>query len=161
MQTTVKLQDMFTYSGIPIFIVSLIVLGIAIYLYKTRKIKPKTVINNTNLNVNIPKQPIIKNIFEIKNRYLKQLNNIEINYKNNKADLRSSYQLISEVIRMFVYEVTEIKTQNYSLSEIKRLNIPQLYDLIAEFYEPEFASRSVGDFDTSINKARRVISEWR
>lgn len=61
---------------------------------------------------------------------------------------------------MFVFEVTDITTQNYSLSEIKKLNIPILYELIEEYYEPEFAEQTNGDFDNSINKARRVIEQW-
>ena len=62
---------------------------------------------------------------------------------------------------MFVFEITDITTQNYSLSEIKKLNIPILYDLIEEYYEPEFASKPKGDFEKSIIKARRVINEWK
>lgn len=63
-------------------------------------------------------------------------------------------------MRMFVFEVTDIKIQNYSLKEIKKTNIPNLYELIEEYYEPEFASKSVGDFGISIEKARRVIEKW-
>ena len=75
-------------------------------------------------------------------------------------ELRKAYQMISETIRMFVFEITDITTQNYTLQEIKRLSIPKLYDLIKEFYEPEFASKSKGNFNDSINKARRIINEW-
>ena len=159
MQTTVKLQDLFTYSAIPMVIVGIIVLAITIYLLSKRKKKEKVV--NNNMNVNIAPQPIIKNIPLIKDKYLQQLNNIEMDYKENRIDLRIAYQFISETIRFFVFEVTDIKAQNFSLREIKKLNIPQLYELIAEYYEPEFASKTVGDFDSAINKARRVISEWR
>ena len=79
---------------------------------------------------------------------------------NNKIELREAYQQISSEMRLFVFEMTDIKTQNYSLAEIKELNLPILYELIEEYYEPEFASKSVGDFNASITKARRVISEW-
>lgn len=103
----------------------------------------------------------IKNIPVIKNKYLQQLNDIEDKYTNNKIELRKAYQLISEAIRLFVFEVTDITTQNYSLTEIKKINIPVLYELIEEYYEPEFASKTIGDFNSSINKARRVINEWK
>ena len=75
-------------------------------------------------------------------------------------NLREAYQLISESIRMFIFEVTDITTQNYSLIEIKKLNIPKLYELIEEYYEPEFSSKPSGDFEAAINKARRIIREW-
>ena len=96
----------------------------------------------------------------IKNKYLSQLDSIEYKYNNEMIELRKAYQLISEAIRLFVFEITDITTQNYSLLEIEKLNIPSLYELIKEYYEPEFASKSVGDFNSSINKARRVISQW-
>ena len=102
----------------------------------------------------------IKDIPVIKSKYLNQLNSIEYKYNNEMIELRKAYQLISETIRLFVFEITDITTQNYSLSEIKKLNIPILYELIKEYYEPEFASKSIGDFNNSINKARRVINEW-
>ena len=81
-------------------------------------------------------------------------------YKSGKISLRKAYQQISEAVRYFVFEVTGISTQNFSLSEIKNANIPGLYDLIEEYYEPEFASKTNGDFDSAISKARRIINEW-
>lgn len=159
MQTTVKLQELFSYSIIPIIVVIIPIIGIITYLILTRK--SKNVESVRNEPITNSKKQNFRNIGEIKNQYLQQLNIVENNYKNNKIELRQAYQKISGIIRLFIYEVTDIKTQNYSLSEIKKLNIPQLYDLIEEFYEPEFASKSEGDFNLSINKARRVIVEWK
>ena len=92
--------------------------------------------------------------------YIKNLDSIESKYNNQKIELRQAYTLISEAVRMFVFEATDIKTQNYSLNEIKKMNLPVLYDLIKEYYEPEFAFKPVGDFSSSINKARSVILKW-
>ena len=157
MQTSVNLQEPFTYSLIPVVIVVIMIAFISIYfIYK--KIKNKAKINDVK-DEKIPKK-IKLNIPEIKNKYLKQLDLIQSQYFNNKIELREAYQQISSEMRLFVFEMTDIKTQNYSLAEIKELNLPILYELIEEYYEPEFASKSVGDFNASITKARRVISEW-
>ena len=156
MQTFINLQEPFTYSVIPmvIFIIIIVILTCYLLFFK----KKKEVLNVENVKV-IPEKNI-KNIPVIKDKYLKQLDSIEYKYSNNMIELRKAYQLISEAIRLFVFEVTDITTQNYSLAEIKKLNIPHLYNLIEEYYEPEFASKSIGDFNNSINKARRVINEW-
>lgn len=158
MQTTINLQQPFTYSIIPLIIAIIVIIAMTcylIYLYKQKvKIKKEVV------EMKIIPEKNIKNIPVIKNKYLKQLDSIEYKYTNNTIELRKAYQMISESIRMFVFEITDITTQNYSLSEIRKLNIPNLYKLIEEYYEPEFASKSVGDFSASINKARRVINEW-
>ena len=157
MQTSIKLQGLFTYSLIPLGITVLLIIILTcclFYLKYRKKVKIK--------EDKVEKFPEIneKNIAEIKRKYLKKLNLIENKFKNGTIQLREAYQSISEAIRLFVFEVTEIKTQNYSLIEIKKLNMPVLYELIEEYYEPEFASKSKGDFAASIDKARRVINEW-
>ncbi len=158
MQTSINLQDPFKYSIIPLMITLCLIIVITYYLIYSRKKKEKVKVPENKIKV-IPEKNI-KNIPVIKSKYLNQLDSIEYKYNNKMIELRTAYQLISEAIRLFVFEVTDITTQNYSLSEIKKLNIPNLYELIKEYYEPEFASKSVGDFNSSINKARRVINEW-
>ena len=157
MQTTIKLQEPFMYSKNLLIIIICIVLSITcylIYFYKKKKVVKKEEIIKAIPNKNI------KNIPVIKSKYIEQLEAIEYKYKNEMIELRKAYQLISESIRMFIFEVTDITTQNYSLIEIKKLNIPKLYELIEEYYEPEFASKSSGNFESAINKARRIVREW-
>lgn len=154
MQTSVNLQENFTYSLIILAIIFLMIIIESFFLFSKRRKKEKNIIKE------IPKKNV-KNIPVIKNKYLNKLNSIEYKYIHNQISLRKAYQLISEEIRLFVFEITDITTQNYSLDEIKKINIPNLYDLIEEYYEPEFASKVVGDFNSSIKKARSVISEWK
>lgn len=156
MQTNVTLQDPYQYSMAPLIltIVFAIILG-GYWIYQKRKTKSYI----QEEVVKIPEKNI-KNIPAIKRKHLKQLESIENQYEMQKIDLRKAYQCISEDIRMFIFEVTDITTQNYSLEEIKKINMPQLYELIKEYYEPEFASKSVGDFTNSIQKARGIINEW-
>lgn len=159
MQTTINLQEPFTYSLIPLVIIIVCIIIATIYLLNLKNSKKEIEIKREDVK-KIPEKNI-KNIPVIKNKYLQQLKDIEDKYTNNKIELRKAYQLISEAIRLFVFEVTDITTQNYSLAEIKKINIPELYNLIEEYYEPEFASKTMGDFSSSINKARRVINEWK
>ena len=159
MRTTINLQEPFTYSFLPLIITFLLIIGFTIYIILSKK--PKDKVKGKMEEVKVIPERNIKNIPVIKNKYLQQLNDIEDKYTNNQIELRKAYQLISEAIRLFVFEVTDITTQNYSLTEIKKINIPVLYELIEEYYEPEFASKTIGDFNSSINKARRVINEWK
>lgn len=156
MQTSINLQEPFTYSIIPLIIVIILMVIETCYFIYLKIINKET----KQEEVKVIPEKNIKNIPVIKEKYSNQLTTIEYKYKNNMIELRKAYQLISETIRLFIFEVTDITTQNYSLMEIKKLNIPDLYNLIEEYYEPEFASKSIGDFDNSINKARRIINEW-
>lgn len=158
MRTTVSLQEPFTYSLIPLVIFITIIIGLTIYLIFSKK---KSDNNKENEEVKKIPDKNIKDIPAIKNKHIQKLDEIENEFNNQKITLRKAYQLISETVRVFVFEVTDITTQNYSLREIKKLNMPNLYDLIKEYYEPEFASKTVGDLEISINKARRIIKEWK
>ena len=158
MQTSINLQEPFAYSIIPVIIAICLTLIVTYYLIYSRKKKEKYKVDEEKVKA-IPEKNI-KNIPVIKGKYLNQLDTIEYKYTNNMIELRQAYQMISEATRLFVFEITDITTQNYSLKEIKKLNIPNLYELIKEYYEPEFASKSVGNFEASINKARRIINEW-
>ncbi len=160
MQTSINLQNMYNYSVWPLVLVFLIfaIMTIGLIIVLIKKNKRQVAVKKPDVK-KIPEKNI-KNIPVIKSKYIKQLNGIESKFKDKKIDLRKAYQEISETVRLFVFEVTDVTTQNYSLSEIKKANIPGLYELIEEYYEPEFAEKSVGDFDDAINKARRIVSEW-
>lgn len=159
MQTTVSLQEPFGYSIFLLVIMATLLIGLTWYTIYLKKKKLKLTLNEIDVKP-IPEKNI-KEISVIKDKYLKKLEDIEYKYNNKKIELRQAYQSISEIVRLFVFEITDITTQNYSLSEIKKLNIPILYELIKEYYEPEFACKSTGDLMASISKARRVINEWK
>lgn len=104
----------------------------------------------------------IKNvdINEIKRKYLEELDVIESQLNTNMIHIRIAYQDISRIIRHFVYEVTNIHVQNYSLKEIKDLDMPMLYELMQEYYVPEFSKYSYGNVKDSLQKTRKVIEKW-
>lgn len=153
MPITVELQDMFSYSPIPIIVIALIVIiPLILLLIKAIKAKKKTI-------KDVPK-PKPVNVAHVKNKYIKMLDNIVQRRQNNKISDRDAFQELSKVIRHFVFDLTGIKVQNYTLEEIGKLNIPNLYYLIAECYVPEFAEDDKTEVYDTINKARKVIEEW-
>jgi hypothetical protein len=154
MQTSVSLQEPYSFSIVPIIvlvIIAAVLLFVLLFLKKNKEEQPE---------VKAIPQRNIKNIPAIKNKHLRELEAIEYQYKSNKLELRKAYQMISENVRLFVFEVTDITTQNYSLMEIKKLNIPNLYETIAEYYEPEFSKKPSGDFINSVNKAKDIIQKF-
>ena len=158
MQTSVSLQEMYRHSPLSLLLIVAITIGFTVYLYYSKKPKDVKKLNDKEKAKILPEKN--KNIPVIKSKYLKKLESVESNFKNGKIELRKAYQSISEIVRMFVFEVTDIQTQNYTLDEIKKLNMGGLTELIEEFYEPEFAQKSIGDFDASIEKARSIIKKW-
>ncbi len=95
-----------------------------------------------------------------KRRYLRELDRIDSAVYAGRITVRDAYQRMSVVIRLFVYEATKIRVQDCTLSEIRALNMPALTQLVAEYYEPEFAEYTMANIKQSIFKTRRVIETW-
>jgi len=154
MQISVNLQSPFSYSIYPIIIILIIVIIYTIYLIiKANK-------KSTKEEVPTLEKVEIKDVNAIQKKYINKLNTIEADLDANKISVRKAYQELSTVIRHFVYEVTDIKVQYYTLREIKKLNMPILYELIQEYYIPEFSKYSIGNIKESIEKTRKVIQKW-
>ena len=151
MQLSVKLQELFSYSILPIIILIIILFLFSMYFLRKRNKKKET--------------PVIKEIDKIdiniiQEKYIIKLEELKKDLEKNKISIREAYQALSELVRYFVYEVTNIEVQNYTLKEIKKLNIPVLYNLIKEYYAPEFANISLGNVKESIERTKEVIKKW-
>lgn len=152
MQVTTQLRGMFSYSLLPILLLSTIL--IIIFFFLTSKKKPYK-----------EKPPIITltppQIDTIKTEYLAQIYTISSEYQAHKITNRKAYQKLSKLIRNFIFETTHIQVQNYTLQEIKEQQIPILYELVREYYDPEFSKNEQGNILESIEKTRQVIEKWK
>ena len=151
MQSSVEFRNPFTYDeGIIIIFVFLIV-AIIVYLYLSRPKKEK-------IKVIIPPK---KDLNMIKKNYLQKLDSLLADTKSEKINYRSAYLKLSKIIRDFIFEATNINVSSVSLAEVKGLKMPQLYELMEEYYAPEFARFYKGDIESSIEKTRGVITRWK
>lgn len=147
---SVGLQESFQYSIILPIIFFIIIVLILFMIFKKKKNKQKIVI----------KEIEEKDLVKIKEKYIEQLNQLSKKIEKNQIKNRNAYQKLSEIIRNFVYEATDIKVQNYTLKEIRNLNLPPLYELIREYYAPEFSRFVLGNIKESVIKTRGVIEKW-
>lgn len=151
---SVPLQEPFSYSLIPVIISAIIsVLGIiaivVLYIKKHPK-KAKIAIRETTVNE--------RN--RIKMKYIQRLNQLLQMVCSGQMAPKIAYQSLSMCIREFVYEMTGIEAQKYTLQDIKQLRLPILEMLISEYYVPEFSMSAEGDIQQSIEKTRRIIEQW-
>ncbi len=150
MQTQINLNEMFSYSLVPI-IVLVIIFILTIIIFKFIKENQQT------LQIIEPNR---KDKETIKEKYLFKINNLIIDVSNNKISNRNAYQQLSTLIRNFIFEMTSIKVQYYTLSDIEKINMPVLYELVNEYYDPEFAKEAEGNILQSIERTRKVIERW-
>lgn len=153
MQTYTELQPPFSYSLYPIILVIILLILLTLFVFMQKKKKELKKLPEV-------KDITLKDLNVIKRKYLSQLDEVNNKLNDNKISTRIAYQEISTIIRLFVYESTDIKVQHYTLKDIKRLNIPILYELIQEYYAPEFSEYILGDIKSSLEKTRKVIEKW-
>lgn len=155
MQTSIDLRAPFSYNIIPIIIGIIIIIIISIYFFVKNKSK-----NEKIISIDKRKELGELNIKEIKKKYINKLDKLKFSVENENIGLREAYQTLSSIIRYFVFDVTNIKVQNYTLEEVKKLDIKYLPELMEEYYRPEFAKESLGNIQMSINNAKGVIEKW-
>jgi len=147
MDSSIVLQEMFKYPAWPIVLMVLSLLGIAGYIWYRYIRKPK------EKPVKPVEKPVVTDIgvgLKIKVKYLERIEAYEADYNNNKISMRELYQHISMCIREFVTEMTGVDTTTYTLSDIRKLQIPALTGLIESYYRPEFSK----DVDRTEEDAR-------
>ena len=108
--------------------------------------------------------------FEKVRLYLKQsskkraLSEIELlmnDVNNNQVDNKLAYFRLSKIIRKFIYRSTNINVTSISLKEAKMLKLPQLSELMNEYYRPEFSENDFGHIEESIMHTKEVIEKWK
>ena len=157
MPTSVKLQDMESYSLIlTIIALTLIALPIVIFLiYKLINRTPRTKVPKPK-----PVPVIHYDPMQLKSMYLEKIKEIETRYRNNLIDLRQAHLDLSKTVREYCAKASGVPTDKFTLGEIARLGKPTLFQLIREFYEPEFAYGSDKDINDSFRNAWEVVRVW-
>lgn len=153
MQVQTSIRDLFQYSMLSLLIV-IFLIAIVVLLIMLTKLIPKPA----------PPQIVIiepENKQSVQQKYIELINKLINKVNNKQLTNRAAYQELSILIRHFVFEMTQIKVQNYSLNEIKTLNMPHLSALVEEYYHPEFAYLSNSNILESINKTKEVIVRWQ
>lgn len=162
MVTTVKQQPPFEYYWWVVMIAIIILaIGLALLLYSLNKYFELGLFSKKNKLIQKPPR---KELIQLKNEYAEKLRKLGWEYNAGEKSKREAYQRLSLLIRGFVHEATGINVENYTKKEIKKLGMPQLDRLMAEYYVPEFAEDERAkhkDFIASCNAALGVIGSWK
>lgn len=151
---SVKLQQPFSYSLIPIIICA-ILFGMSLVYFCVSYVKSRPNTVKPQIHMATP-----KNREKIKQFYLDKINQLHNAIVTQQIDSRNAYQKMSCYIREFVYEMTGMEVQKYTLQDIQQLKMPVLESLIAEYYVPEFAYAEEGNALASIEKTKRIMEKW-
>lgn len=152
-----ELQKPMSYAVWPMVVLGVIVFCIILYFLLPRIIRS---LRNKPKKAPTPHIRTYQDVLAIKGKYISELNALESNVLGQKITIRGAYQKMSTLIRRFVYEMTGIKVQNYTLEDIRKLNMPMLEQLIGEYLAPEFAKRTESNVMASLAKTKWVVERW-
>ena len=156
---SVGLHDPFSYSLI-YFLIAVVVMAGAAFLFSMFYWRYRLLRARYAQGRQVVKPPKVV-LPVIRHKYRRQLFRLQSAMQTESVETRVAYQELSRIIRMFTHDVTHIDVQNFSYSEISAQNIPQLTELVREYYEPEFAKDADGNISEALQKTGQVISLWR
>ena len=137
-------------------IIPILILVIIFFMYIFfHKLKTKNKKHVSKITITKP-----KDLISIQNKYLNLINDLSNKYQNKQISSRHAFQSLSVLIRKFIYEVTNINVDTLTLKDIDPIEMPILYELVSDYYDPEFASISKGNIIKAIEKTRKVIEKW-
>lgn len=156
MDTSVKLQGMLSFSKNPLLIFGAVIVAyllMIVILFVIRILKKRKPVKKA---ATVQEHRPVRN----KQKYLAELDSIKAEYDAGRIDYRKAYNRTSLCVRKFVHAATGKKVQSYTLEDIKNEGMTGLGQLIEEFYKPEFARESESDFESSLQKTKKVIEQW-
>lgn len=98
---------------------------------------------------------------EVRSRYLALLSEIAARYDAGRIVSREAHLELSLALRTFVYEMTGLKTQRMTLSQLRAHRLPLVGDAVALLYPGEFAAQGGAlSVPEAVGMAREVVSRW-
>ena len=156
---TVELQHPVSYS-IQYFLIGLAVAALAAFFISLAAWRFRMILAGRAGGGKAVKPPKIV-LRVIKSKYRGQINRLQAGLAQGAVTERVAFQELSRIIRQFVHEATRLNVQNFSFREIQALNIPQLTQLVREYYTPEFAESASGDLYGALGRTAQVMEAWR
>lgn len=163
METTITLQDPFSYALWPIVMLFLFlfVSGIVFWTqtgWKKRKSK------KDHMDKPLPKAKAaaqyVPSLTQVKQQYVKQLMELRKQYGNDAISDRVCYQNLSLLLRQFISAATGTDMTHMTLTEIRHMGMPKVERLIEEYYKPEFSTDAKCDPEGAMERTKKVIEEW-
>lgn len=161
MKTDITLREPYSYSLSLLIIFALIVIIPPLVVVIVKLIMMFAGKKNKRVRKEKPKKITKSYIEKLREGCLEHIAEIEKRYKDGITDYRAAYIELSYTVREFVQAVSGNNATNLTLEEIKELSRPELYSLIKQFYEPEFAfERGNAENENPFLDAGRVVEKW-
>jgi len=164
MSFSVDLQKPMSFAIWPIVLLGVLLLGAVLFVvikkivdnYKRKQAEKKLLEEKKKREPEVVKP----SLQELKNTYLAKIAQLEADFLGGKIESREAYKELSELFRTFVYDATGTPAHKYTLYDMRGLDKPIVYNLVNNYYAPEFSKNTKGNIIESIDFTKRAIFEW-
>lgn len=99
-------------------------------------------------------------MLDLKSYYILQMGTLYREAQAGTIAPRAAYERLSFLFRSFAQDAHGLDLQSVTLREIRATGDRNLYRLMSEYYEPEFAAMTSADVLASIRKTMKVVDSW-
>lgn len=157
MDSSISLQPGFGYGLAPVVVLAIFLIStlVVTIVKKNRKNDPFDIL-----------PPIHPPVFAKLNRdetkmlYISRLDKLEKQLMDGEITPRACFQNLSLIFRKFIKEYTGREVTNKTLTDLKKMDMPDMVVLIEQYYEPEFGENPTADARDAIESTKRIIRRW-
>lgn len=164
MSYSVDLQKPMSFAVWPIVLLGVLLLGavIALIVVKVIENNRRKAAERKRLEEERKKEPVVvkPSLQELKTTYLEKLAQLEAQFLGGQIESREAYTELSNLFRTFVYDATGTPAHKYTLYDMRGLDKPIVYNLVNNYYAPEFSKDTKGNVLESIDFTKRAVFEW-
>ena len=107
-----------------------------------------------------PKPYVPPNPYQIQQKYIALINDVELSYGRHDVSSRAAHQLLGKLVRFYVYEVNGNRVDTFTLDQLQRSRYPAVTRAVSAYYPASFRRFSSGDVANSAQLAREAIMTW-
>ncbi|AJT41111.1 hypothetical protein [Psychromicrobium lacuslunae] len=106
----------------------------------------------------IPLPP--RKLLSLRQRYLSQIDHVAAQHHAGQLSARNAHQKLSILVRAFAQELTGVKTERMTLSELRAAGLPVVGNAVELFYPAEFGVQDAQSLGHSVDIARELVARW-
>lgn len=159
MTTLVEIQDILSYGLIPVIVMAVASI-IPIFLFIIAELRKKSEKKALPAAYEEMRPKFPPHSRQVRDSYLAQLRFTRLCYSQGSIDCKEGYQRLSQIIKGFVNDYSEIDVASKTLAEIRGMELPYIETLVEEYYAVEFAPDMDGDLYKSLDTTEKVIELW-
>jgi hypothetical protein len=97
----------------------------------------------------------------LRERFIALIDEVALAHATGVLDFRQSHQRLSLIVREFAGSARGIRAPYMTLEDLRALQLTPLSATVGELYPGAFSGQENGSVQQAVDRARRLVGEWR